>query len=187
LFFSTPPLFYFTLLIEYIPSQSPCKSDRISLFLDTRKPIWDFSLEKKQRKMDVLASECSSGCDSGWTLYLEQSFLSPNSGFINGKNGFCDDCKDKRSVEDAEEEEEDLSMVSDASSGPPHLPEDQGYFNDDNGCFYSASKSATLAKNVGKRQKIKEHRRREDQEPTAFLDDTASSPVINLSGVSSHK
>jgi hypothetical protein len=32
--------------------------------------------------MDVLASECSSGCDFGWTLYLEQSFLSPNSGFI---------------------------------------------------------------------------------------------------------
>lgn len=137
--------------------------------------------------MDVLASECNSGCDSGWTLYLEQSFLSPNSGFINGKNGFCDGYKDKRSVEDAEEEEEDLSMVSDASSGPPHLPEDQGYFNDDNGCFHPASKSATLAKNVGKRQKIKEHRRREDQEPTAFLDDTASSPVINLSGVSSHK
>ncbi|KAE8008131.1 hypothetical protein FH972_004671 [Carpinus fangiana] len=133
--------------------------------------------------MDVSASECSSGCDSGWTLYLEQSFLSQNSGFINGKSGFCDDYKDKRAIgEEVEEEEEDLSMVSDASSGPPHLPEDEGYSNDDNGCFYPASKAATLARNVGKRQKIKEHRHLEDQEPTAFLDDTASSPVINLSG-----
>jgi len=129
----------------------------------------------------VLASECSSGCDSGWTLYLDQSFLSQNDSRRDSeKNGFCDEYKDKRAIE--EEEEEDLSMVSDASSGPPHLPEDEAYFNDDNGCFYPASRAAVLAKNVGKRQKIKEHRRREDQELTAFLDDTASSPVINLSG-----
>lgn len=142
--------------------------------------------------MNALASECSSGCESGWTLYLEHSFLSPNAsrrdtnGFVIGKNDICDehnkDTRAKESEEEEEEEEEDLSMVSDASSGPPHLPEDhEGYFNNDNACFYPASRAATLAKAVGKRQKIKEHRLREDQEHTAFLDDTASSPVINFS------
>lgn len=144
--------------------------------------------------MNVLASECSSGCESGWTLYLEQSYHSPNnprrdSGFVNGKASFCDEYKDKRDkqtveVEDDDEEEEDLSMVSDASSGPPHFPEDEGYFNGDNGCFYPTSRPSTLAKNVGKRQKSKAHRHREDQEMSAFLDDTASSPVINFSRVS---
>ncbi|XP_065624235.1 protein SOB FIVE-LIKE 5 [Quercus suber] len=141
--------------------------------------------------MNVLASECSSGCESGWTLYLEQSYLSPNNprrdtGFVNGKASFCDEYKDKRDkqtveIEDDDEEEEDLSMVSDASSGPPHFPEDEGYFNGDNGCVYPTSRPSTLAKNVGKRQKSKAHRHREDQEMSAFLDDTASSPVINFS------
>jgi hypothetical protein len=32
--------------------------------------------------MDVLALECSSKRDFGSTLYLEQFFLSPNTGFI---------------------------------------------------------------------------------------------------------
>ncbi|KAF5448292.1 hypothetical protein F2P56_028842 [Juglans regia] len=137
--------------------------------------------------MNVFDSECSSGCESGWTLYLEHSFLSPNvssrdTGILDRNNRFCDEYKDKRAKEEAkEEEEEDLSMVSDASSGPPHLFEDEGYVNDDSGCFYPASRAATLAKNVGKRQKIKQHRHREDHELNDFLDDTASSPVINFS------
>ncbi|KAF5444294.1 hypothetical protein F2P56_036780 [Juglans regia] len=140
--------------------------------------------------MDGLDSECGSGCDSGWTLYFEHSFLSPNvsrrdAGLLNENSGFCDEYKHhKRAKEESkeeEQEEEDLSMVSDASSGPPHLPEDEGYFNDDNGCSYPASRAATLAKNGRKRQKIKQHRHSEDQEPTDFLDDTASSPVMNFS------
>ncbi|KVH99604.1 hypothetical protein Ccrd_022162 [Cynara cardunculus var. scolymus] len=44
--------------------------------------------------------ECSSGCESGWTMYLDQSL---NSG--DGKWSYHED-------------DEDLSMVSDASSGP---------------------------------------------------------------------
>ncbi|KAG2704759.1 hypothetical protein I3760_05G019600 [Carya illinoinensis] len=136
--------------------------------------------------MNVFDSECSSGCESGWTLYLEHSFLSPNvssrdTGFLDRKDRFCAEYKDKRAKEEAEEEEEDLSMVSDASSGPPHPFEDEGYVNDDSGCFYPASRAATLAKNVGKRQKIKQHRHRKDHELNDFLDDTASSPVINFS------
>ncbi|KAL5561394.1 hypothetical protein UlMin_031141 [Ulmus minor] len=128
--------------------------------------------------MNVLASECSSGCESGWTLYLEQSFLSPNashkgSGFV-GKNGFCDEYKDKRTQEvDEEEEEEDLSMVSDASSGPPHFHEDEVYSNDD----------VKLSKTDGKKHKFKEQRRGKDQEQSCFLDDTASSPPFSFSNM----
>ncbi|XVF67423.1 hypothetical protein PTKIN_Ptkin10aG0119900 [Pterospermum kingtungense] len=145
--------------------------------------------------MNVLASECSSGCESGWTNYLEQSLLSANPshkghGYKDRKSGFCDEHRANRGkeVDDdddnvEEEEEEDLSMVSDASSGPPHFYEDNGFFNDDNQYQYTASKGASANKNGGgKRHKNKEHRRhREDKEVPSFLDDTASSPLINFS------
>lgn len=139
--------------------------------------------------MNALASECSSGCESGWTVYLEQSFLCPNdshhktgNGFVNGKNVL-------RTTHE-EEEEEDLSMVSDASSGPPHFQEEaeQVYFNvEDDFCFCpKASKDVRQkSKSVGKRKKSREQRRcgGQEQVPTNFLDDTASSPVYNFSMV----
>ncbi|XP_022749143.1 uncharacterized protein LOC111298682 isoform X2 [Durio zibethinus] len=141
--------------------------------------------------MNVLASECSSGCESGWTNYLEQSFLSTNPphkghGLRDRKSGFYDEHRENRGkeeVDDVVEEEEDLSMVSDASSGPPHFYEDNGYFNHDNQYHqYTASKGASLNNNAGKRHRNKECRRcREDQELPSFLDDTASSPLINFS------
>ncbi|KAJ8768909.1 hypothetical protein K2173_023904 [Erythroxylum novogranatense] len=135
--------------------------------------------------MDVFASECSSDCESGWTLYLEQSLLSqdkPNK-FVEARSGFCGRGKNVQAVED---EDEDLSMVSDASSGPPHFPEDEGYFNYNNVHFYPAVKdnaTTPLAKNCGRRQKQKkEHRRREvNEELPSCLDDTASSPAFNFS------
>ena len=134
--------------------------------------------------MNVLASECS-GCESGWTLYLEQSFLSQHP-----RNGFCDEFKEKRisySNED-EEEEEDQSMVSDASSGPPHFNEDEVYFDENNnGCFYPPSKDVPTLKFGGKKQKIKEKGRcgvqDQQQQQPSFLDDTASSPFFNISKV----
>ncbi|EOX98504.1 Uncharacterized protein TCM_007249 [Theobroma cacao] len=132
--------------------------------------------------MNVLASsECRSGCESGWTLYLEQSFLSANPSHKDRKSGFCDEPRENRvKGEDVEDEEEDLSMVSDASSGPPHLNEDNGYFNDDSRYQYSATKGATLNNKDSKGHRNEEHRRpRKDQELPSFLDDTASSPLIN--------
>lgn len=130
--------------------------------------------------MNALASQCSSGCESGWTLYLEHSFqLNHNasshtsSQFIGEDNGFCDEDKDKKAKKE-EAEEEDLSMVSDASSGPPHLPDAQ-----DNGSFHSASKAAKLGKRSKKRQKVKEN-----QHLPSFLDDTASSPIFDFPMVS---
>ncbi|XP_021291289.1 uncharacterized protein LOC110421893 isoform X1 [Herrania umbratica] len=134
--------------------------------------------------MNVLASsECRSGCESGWTLYLEQSFLSANPSHKDRKSDFCDEHRENRvKEEDVEDEEEDLSMVSDASSGPPHFNEDNGYFNDDSRYQYSATKGATLNNQDSKGHRNEEHRRRrKDQELPSFLDDTASSPLINFS------
>ncbi|XP_021822224.1 uncharacterized protein LOC110763691 [Prunus avium] len=144
--------------------------------------------------MNVLASECSSGCESGWTLYLEQSnFLSHNPSASHRDSGFCEEYKDKRSKQadgdEEDEEEEDQSMVSDASSGPPHFNEDEVYLDDNtnnniNGCFYPPSKDLGPLKFRGKKQRIKEKGRRscgdqQQQQQPSFLDDTASSPVFN--------
>ncbi|XP_015892848.3 protein SOB FIVE-LIKE 5 isoform X2 [Ziziphus jujuba] len=139
--------------------------------------------------MNVMASECSSGCESGWTVYLEQSLC--NNGFINGNGSvFCDGnyYKEKRSDQvDAEEEEgeEDLSMVSDASSGPPHFQEDEVVFNvDHNSCFYPDSKDVRLSKTSGKKKKNSREqfgRCGGQVQESSFLDDTASSPVYNFS------
>ena len=158
--------------------------------------------------MNFLASECSADCESGWTLYLEQSLLSnPNSkhgnktSFVDAESaGLCGKGKNTREEseeeeeeedeEEEEEEEEDLSMVSDASSGPPHFHEDESYFNYDNGHFYPSLKGTALLNNgANYRQKKKEHsrqpRHRQDQELPPFLDDTASSPAFNFSKVCS--
>ncbi|KAK6945968.1 hypothetical protein RJ641_013512 [Dillenia turbinata] len=138
--------------------------------------------------MNVMASECGSGCESGWTLYLEHSLLLPNPSLRNSTSKYMDDenavsyheYMDKR-VEEAE----DLSMVSDASSGPPHFVEDDECHNYcDNQCFHSASVAPALAKSSSKRKKVQENRRRQrckEQEQLSLLDDTASSPIFNFS------
>ncbi|KAM5549680.1 protein SOB FIVE-LIKE 5 [Rosa sericea] len=139
--------------------------------------------------MNVLASECSSGCESGWTLYLEQSYVSQHpSGLHRGNsNGFCEEYKEKRiSCSNEDEEEEDQSMVSDASSGPPHFNEDEVYFDENNnGYFCPPSKDVRTLKFGGKKQKIKEKGRcgvqDQQQQQPSFLDDTASSPFFNIS------
>lgn len=141
--------------------------------------------EKYLGIMDLLGSECSSGCESGWTLYLEQSFLSHGGSdrMVGGEGGFCDGYwKAKASEEEEEEEVEDLSMVSDASSGPPHFIEDDACSHEEDGHFSRASKSATLGKRKGKKQKIKEYQFHEPS--SSFLDDTASSPALNFTPVS---
>ncbi|GMN37921.1 hypothetical protein TIFTF001_007203 [Ficus carica] len=143
--------------------------------------------------MNYLDSECSSGCESGWTVYLEQSFLSPNAsaGDFHGKTTgkFCNGIRRNEKEDNDEEdddvkEEEDLSMVSDASSGPPHnFHEDNEIvlrLNHNSGEDYKCSKSGGE-----ERQKMKEQQAfasfRPHREQPSFLDDTASSPLFNFS------
>ncbi|KAJ6954838.1 hypothetical protein NC652_006321 [Populus alba x Populus x berolinensis] len=122
--------------------------------------------------MNVSASEYSGGgCESGWTSYLNQSSNSKHQ-YQGGFGGFVDG--DYARVE--EDQEEDLSMVSDASSGPPQYCEDDGY-----GCDKLAKKSKS-------KKKSKEHGRSKQH---SYLDDsTASSPAlgkkVNNEGTTEH-
>ncbi|XP_077233473.1 protein SOB FIVE-LIKE 5 [Tasmannia lanceolata] len=123
--------------------------------------------------------ECSSGCESGWTMYLDQSFGKPSSlsaketdfqGFVEeNSGGFGEGNKG----EEEEEEEDDLSMVSDASSGPPHLPKDD-FFNESI-CFCSNC-STKLAKKRDKKRRLQTKK----QHHPSYLDDTASSNVFSF-------
>ncbi|GAU29504.1 hypothetical protein TSUD_115260 [Trifolium subterraneum] len=117
--------------------------------------------------MDAVGSECSSGCESGWTLYLDHSF---NASQSHTPSFGCYEETTKHKLEDSDEE--DLSMVSDASSGPPHS---DSYFNAQH---YSASKPEKLAKRSKKRQRVQENIQLQQH-----LDDTASSPLFENNNV----
>lgn len=129
--------------------------------------------------MNVSASQCGgSGCESGWTLYLDQSSYSQTrcqsfGGDFNGDYG-------GKRASFVVEDEEDLSMVSDASSGPRHYWEDYN----ENGSFCSADAAPEPAKNTSSknRKKIKEHGGNRQH---SCLDDTASSPVISFTKATS--
>ncbi|XP_072991604.1 protein SOB FIVE-LIKE 5-like isoform X2 [Typha latifolia] len=105
-------------------------------------------------------SECSSGCQSGWTMYLDQSYEKGSSFQV-----------------EVEEEEEDLSMVSDASSGPPHFNEEEQYY-----CFRVSTPSDAAAlsnrNNGGKKRRVESE---QHKELSSLLDDTASSSFLSYS------
>nr|GEV37456.1 hypothetical protein [Tanacetum cinerariifolium] len=105
-------------------------------------------------------SGCSSGCESGWTIYLGQSKY------------LCDSVYNTKTV--VEDDDDDMSMVSDASSGPPHVQqEEEQECNTDGfgGC---------------KRQEVVKESRKINDLP-CFLDDTASSPFVSLSQVGNNQ
>ncbi|RZR78954.1 hypothetical protein BHM03_00004516 [Ensete ventricosum] len=121
-----------------------------------------------------------SGCQSGWTTYLDHSSCEP---LVYSKGGVF---HGKEEEEEEEEEEEDLSMVSDASSGPPHFQEeDEHWFyylhssTGDNGCLCSSlAPTAELAEGGGKKRRVEPKQQRKH---SSLLDDTASSPPIRSS------
>ncbi|XP_038975462.1 uncharacterized protein LOC103711313 isoform X1 [Phoenix dactylifera] len=135
------------------------------------------------------SSECSSGCQSGWTMYLDQSY-EPATSLPFQKAGCIEQ---EEEMEEEEEEEEDLSMVSDASSGPPHFREEDyncycSHSNacyNGNGCLFYAStlptaSAAALAGNGDKRRRVESKQQRES---ASLLDDTASSPLFSFPDV----
>ncbi|GAB4853418.1 hypothetical protein Ancab_017596 [Ancistrocladus abbreviatus] len=137
--------------------------------------------------MDVLDPELCSGCESGWTLYLEHSVYSNSSSSSLQKDEKF--VGNKRGNAAVEGEEEDLSMVSDASSGPPHFHEDDDYDyilcnGDDDGYSITHPPSmavpGTFAKSGCKRQKKIKCRGKLDEEESFLLDDTASSPLFTF-------
>ncbi|PWA70658.1 hypothetical protein CTI12_AA286530 [Artemisia annua] len=134
---------------------------------------------------DAYGSECSSGCESGWTLYLEHSMYHPSHSYENHNNN-VDGCNGKKGSFSHEndfdnDDDEDMSMVSDASSGPPHCfqeQEDECFNNNGNG---NGNANGGVYTNV-KRQKIPKEPKlhRKVQDLPSLLDDTASSPFYNF-------
>ncbi|KAG7540486.1 hypothetical protein ISN45_Aa07g006850 [Arabidopsis thaliana x Arabidopsis arenosa] len=117
----------------------------------------------------------SSGCESGWTLYLDQSVSSPTPSCYRDSNGFENRRRSKDSWDqnyvyqgdEEEEEEDDLSMISDASSGPRNISEED-----------SVNKKINI---VGLKKQCKREKKRRDYEKmNSVLDDTASSPLFNF-------
>ncbi|XP_022941183.1 uncharacterized protein LOC111446559 isoform X2 [Cucurbita moschata] len=114
---------------------------------------------------DWSATHYCRGGESGWTMYLDQSYT---SGGGVGENYREIEAKVRA---EKDEEEEDLSMVSDASSGPPNYNEECFYNNGD-----SASESAmNCSREEKKKSKKGKQNGRNDQH--SYLDDTASSTI----------
>ncbi|XP_009797566.1 protein SOB FIVE-LIKE 5-like [Nicotiana tabacum] len=123
--------------------------------------------------MNISASECSSGCESGWTMYLDQ--LSNSEDQYNRRNiDYGIYSKSKTEHVDEYQEDEDMSMVSDASSGPPHFRED--YCFEQNGYIFYPSASENT-KETKEKRKMKEQKVKKQN---LYLDDTASSPFSSF-------
>ncbi|CAN8327334.1 unnamed protein product [Cochlearia groenlandica] len=113
----------------------------------------------------------NSGCESGWTLYLDHSVYSSSSPSCfeirnRSKDSWYQNYVHNQEQED--DEEDDLSMISDASSGPRNI-----YVED----------SVKKISNVGsKKQSKKENKRRDYEKLNSInLDDTASSHMLQKS------
>ncbi|CAI8599344.1 unnamed protein product [Vicia faba] len=114
-------------------------------------------------------SEYNSESESGWTNYLNHSSFSEEH--FNSKSVDYEDYDGKRATMEEKDEEEDLSMVSDASSGPPHYHVEEDY--QQSYCVnWNDSSSSKESK-----KKVNEHGRKSQQ--SSPLDDTASSHVLN--------
>ncbi|KAK8959066.1 hypothetical protein KSP40_PGU022361 [Platanthera guangdongensis] len=108
----TPPK---TSSVFFTPTNPPLQRLKESPASASAAAIFPFhqAMLRTEKTQDLEAfSECSSGCQSGWTLYLCHS---QNTSPI-------------KDISAREDEEDDLSMLSDASSGPPNIKQDD-YFN----------------------------------------------------------
>ncbi|TYI92960.1 hypothetical protein E1A91_D02G105400v1 [Gossypium mustelinum] len=130
--------------------------------------------------MNLSASQCGSGCESGWTFYLGQSSYSQTRCQNFGGN-FDEVYGVKGARFGVEDEEEGLSMLSDASSGPRHYYcQDYVECLDENRSFCSHPVNPEPANKTSKnKKKMKEHCSNNQQH--SYLDDTASSPVTSFS------
>ncbi|CAK9317074.1 unnamed protein product [Citrullus colocynthis] len=134
---------------------------------------------------DWSATHYCSGSESGWTMYLDQSYTSDHRfGGGGGGGGVGENYRAKEAKARADEEdEEDLSMLSDASSGPPHYLEDNEELFYNNGYSSYAISASESAINCSKeeRKKSKKGKQNGRNQQYSYLDDTASSPVYGYS------
>ncbi|XP_021745330.1 uncharacterized protein LOC110711261 [Chenopodium quinoa] len=119
--------------------------------------------------MDIAASEWSNGCESGWTVYLEESYIPRTKNIGDYHQSYR--LNSTRNNED--DGVEDLSMVSDASSGPPHF-----LLQEDEHQSYTRKSSKKIDKRSKKSSK---DNKKATSKQHYHLDDTASSPAITHS------
>lgn len=126
------------------------------------------------------SEESSSGCESGWTLYLDHSIAYNDNACNNALVAHEYDHQDHDEYED-----DDMSMVSDASSGPPHFQEQQEQDDDDE---HDNNEDDTSMFGSRKRRKILKqtslYGHMHMQDLPVSLDDTASSPFLSFYDVS---
>lgn len=125
------------------------------------------------------SSECSSGCQSGWTTYLDDddddgdrsssrsSSCGTNRHFARAKAAHQFHCHDRYSCS----EEDDLSMISDASSGPRHHQKCSNDAGQAGGAAASSARRRVADAAATRRQSKK-------AAAAALLEDTASSPAF---------
>ncbi|XP_006649571.1 uncharacterized protein LOC102705416 [Oryza brachyantha] len=122
--------------------------------------------------MAAASSGCSSGCQSGWTTYLDDhSSYSYGTARFHGKAQqpyyHCDYSEDA--------EEDDLSMISDASSGPR---QQYSTGNDESVAATAAAAHANAAGRRGRRMEPTARRQSKTAAGASLLEDTASSPAF---------
>ncbi|XP_020580212.1 uncharacterized protein LOC110024531 [Phalaenopsis equestris] len=150
------------------PASRRKRSIRLEILMEKVEDLEKFVEDGDQKGF----SECSSGCQSGWTLYLCHSHDDSLTTRYSPPP--------RKEVSVHEDEEDDLSMLSDASSGPPHATEEECfnfYYSSDNGdgCL------TTFARNgICKRRKaVEDNRQKQRRQPenSTFFDDTATSSI----------
>ncbi|KAL3505047.1 hypothetical protein ACH5RR_034888 [Cinchona calisaya] len=128
--------------------------------------------------MSTSTSVYSGGCESGWTMYLDQ--FSSSADQCNRSMPLDSDRRSKGTYAKEEEEDEDSSMLSDASSGLPHFHQNEDSSEE---IRYNCTIISTSGPKNGKQsKKVKDHR---NKQQNFHLDDTASSPFQSFSKASS--
>lgn len=118
--------------------------------------------------------EYSSGCESGWTMYLLHSSCGRSSPSEKANVGLsCGSYKDQ--------DGDDMSMMSDASSGPALLHEDGSFLQ---GKSDFASASSSLAPTRKSESSRRGTRKSEQEKRLPWMDDTASSYAVSFSKTS---
>ncbi|KAL8126987.1 hypothetical protein AgCh_014051 [Apium graveolens] len=120
---------------------------------------------------NMSTSEGGSDCESGWTSYLDHT---PTA------TAYQYDKSHWRSIglnaDHQNQGTEDLSMLSDASSGPRCM-----YDRDNSSAYFSASASG-----LEKGKKKQKTKMKDKKLPDTYLDDTATSPAKNKFGPFGH-
>ncbi|XP_030528510.1 protein SOB FIVE-LIKE 5-like [Rhodamnia argentea] len=120
--------------------------------------------------MNSSTSQSSGDCESGWTLALEQWQGEVHKNYTYTRSG---------RAKSEEGGEEDLSMVSDASSGPPFHEAKEDLCNE-NERSSSGPGPQKLGVGGGKKKKAakgKEHRREEERQHLCYKDTATSIPI----------